>query len=257
MTWILPLLTLTAMELVLGIDNVVFISILVATLPAERQRSARFIGIGLALGVRVLLLMGLRFIMGLETPLFSWSSLGWVPGAWVANHHVDAVTTKDLVLLAGGAFLVGKSVVEIHKELMGGDEGELAARATGASYVGVIAQIVVLDLVFSLDSVISAIGMAKDLWIMIVAMVVAVTAMAIFSGAVSGFIDRNPTFKMLALAFLVMIGVVLVSEGIGAEIDRGYIYAGMVFAMLVEALNMRARRKKDARARPGVPAALR
>ena len=246
MDWVLPLTTLTAMEVVLGIDNIIFLSILVSALPPERQRVARLLGLGLALGARMFLLLGIRFVMGLSTPIFHWSTVGWVPDVWVANHQVDAVTGRDLVLVLGGAFLIAKSVIEIHKKTVGGEEEEVAHKARAASFGGVIAQIIVLDLIFSLDSVISAIGMVKEIWIMVVAMLVAVVFMAIFAGRVSAFIERNPTFKMLALAFLVMIGVVLVAEGIGTHIGKGYIYASMVFALLVELLNMRARRPKEA-----------
>lgn len=246
MDWVLPLLTLTLMEVVLGIDNIVFLSILIGALPEERKKAARMIGLGLALGARIVLLLGIKWVMGLETALFHWSSIGFIPDGWVESHNVDAVTGRDLVLLGGGLFLIGKSVVEIHKKTMGGDEDEVAEKAKKASFAGVIAQIVVLDLIFSLDSVISAIGMAKDLWVMIVAMLVAVGFMAVFSGRVSRFIDENPTFKMLALSFLVMIGVLLLAEGAGTHINKGYIYTAMVFALGVEILNMRARRKKDA-----------
>jgi predicted tellurium resistance membrane protein TerC len=244
--WLFPLLTLTLMEVVLGIDNVIFLSILVAALPEERKASARMLGLGLALIARVGLLLGIKWVMGLDVALFHWSSVGFVPEGWVESHHVDAVTGKDLVLLGGGLFLIAKSVVEIHKKTMGGDEEVVADRAKKASYAGVLAQIVVIDVVFSLDSVISAIGMAKEIWIMVVAMLVAVAFMAAFSGAVSRFIDENPTFKMLALSFLVMIGVLLIAEGAGTGLPKGYIYVAMVFALVVEVLNMRARRVRDA-----------
>lgn len=246
MDWVVPLVSLTLMEIVLGIDNIVFLSILVSALPEKQQKSARAIGLGLALGARVLLLLGIKWVMGLEAALFHWSSIGWVPDGWVENHHVDSVTGRDLVLLGGGFFLIAKSVVEIHKKAMGGDEEEMSKKAKAASFAGVIAQIIVLDLVFSLDSVISAIGMARDIWVMVVAMFVAVGFMAVFAGKVSAFIETNPTFKMLALSFLVMIGVLLLSEGAGTPINKGYIYVSMVFALLVEVLNTRARRKKDA-----------
>jgi len=249
MDWILPLVTLTLMEVVLGIDNIVFLSILIGALPPERKKFARILGLGLALGARIALLLGIKVVMGLSKPLFHWSSVGFVPDGWVESHHVDAVSGRDLVLLSGGIFLIGKSVVEIHKKSMGGDEEEVASNARRASFASVIAQIVVLDLIFSLDSVISAIGMVQEIWIMVVAMFVAVAFMATFSGRVSRFIDENPTFKMLALSFLVMIGFLLFSEGLGTHINKGYIYAAMVFALLVELLNMRARRKKDARKR--------
>ena len=249
MDWLLPLLTLTMMEIVLGIDNIVFLSILIGALPEDQKKRARFVGLSLALGARIVLLLGLKWIMGLEKALFHWSSIGFVPEGWVESHHVDAVTGRDLVLLSGGLFLIGKSVVEIHKKTMGGDEEEVASKAHGAPFASVILQIILLDLVFSLDSVISAIGMARDIWVMVVAMLVAVAFMAIFAGAVSRFIDSNPTVKMLALSFLVMIGVVLLAEGAGTPIPKGYIYAAMVFSCGVEALNTRARRARDAEAR--------
>lgn len=244
MDWLLPLVTLTAMEIVLGIDNIVFLSILVAALPPERQKTARFLGLGLALGARMVLLLGIKWVMGLEAALFHLSSFGVLPDSWLRSHHVDAVTGRDLVLFGGGLFLIAKSVLEIHKKVEGGEDEEVAEKAKGASFGAVIAQIVLLDLVFSLDSVISAIGMVQEIWVMVVAIVIAVAFMAAFAGRISGFIDRNPTFKMLALSFLVMIGVMLIAEGIGTHIGRGYIYASMVFALIVEVLNMRVRTKK-------------
>jgi predicted tellurium resistance membrane protein TerC len=239
----IALLTLTLMEVVLGIDNIVFLSILVGALPPEKQKTARLVGLGLALGARLGLLLGIKWVMGLDQALFHWSSIGWVPDGWVENHHVDAVTGRDIVLIVGGAFLLGKSVIEIHKKTMGGEESAVASKAKGASFVSIIVQIVALDLVFSLDSVISAIGMAKDLWVMVVAMVVAVGVMGAFSGTVSRFIDTNPTFKMLGLSFLMMIGVLLFAEGVGTPINKGYVYAAMIFSLVVEILNTRARRK--------------
>ena len=247
MSVVFSLLTLTLMEVVLGIDNIVFLSIVVGTLPEAQRNTARRLGLGLALVARVGLLLGIKWVMSLETALFHWSSIGWVPDGWVESHSVDAVTGKDLVLLGGGLFLIGKSVVEIHKKTMGGDEDEVAEKAKKKSFVGAIAQIIVLDLVFSLDSVISAVGMANELWVMITAMLFAVGFMAIFAGSVSRFVDENPTFKMLALTFLVMIGVLLLTEGAGSHINKGYIYVAMVFALVVEILNMRARKAKDAK----------
>ena len=248
MDWVLPLLTLTLMEVVLGIDNIIFLSILVAALPPERQKTARFVGLALALGARLGLLLGIKWVMGLSTAIFHWSSIGWVPDGWVESHHVDSVTGRDLVLFFGGIFLIVKAILEIHKKMMVGEEEEMTESARNAkSFHGVIVQIILLDIVFSLDSVISAVGMVSEIWIMVVAMVVAVAFMAIFAGKISGFIERNPTFKMLALSFLVMIGVVLVAEGLGTHIGKGYIYGSMFFALLVELLNMRMRRKKDAK----------
>ena len=251
MDWILPLITLTAMEVVLGIDNIIFLSILVGALPPERQKTARLVGLGLALGARMALLLGIKWVMGLQAAIFHWSSIGWVPDGWVESHHVDAVTGRDLVLFGGGLFLIAKAVLEIHKKMMGGEEEEITESARNAkSFGAIIAQIIVLDLVFSLDSVISAIGMVQEIWIMVVAMIVAVGFMAAFAGKISRFIEENPTFKMLGLSFLVMIGVVLVAEGVGTHIGKGYIYAAMFFALVVELLNMRARKKKDAKRRP-------
>jgi predicted tellurium resistance membrane protein TerC len=244
MDWIVPLLALTGMEIVLGIDNIIFLSILVAALPPERQKTGRYIGLGLALGARMGLLLGIRFVMGLEKPLFHLSSMSFIPDAWLKSHHVDAVTGRDLVLIGGGLFLIAKSVLEIHKKMAGEEEEIPGAKRRATSFIGVIAQIIVLDLVFSLDSIISAIGMVTELWIMVVAMTVAVVFMAVFAGKVSRFIDANPTFKMLALSFLVMIGVVLIAEGIGSHISRGYIYVSMAFALGVELLNMRTRKKR-------------
>ncbi|HSO37212.1 MAG TPA: TerC family protein, partial [Labilithrix sp.] len=215
MEFLVPLLTLTLMEVVLGIDNIVFLSILVGALPKEKQKTARFVGLALALVARLGLLMSIKWVMGLERPLFHWSSLGWIPDGWVESHHVDVVTGRDIVLLVGGMFLLAKSVLEIHKKTVGGEDSAVASKAKGASFVSIMVQIVFLDLVFSLDSVISAIGMAKDLWVMVVAMVVAVGFMGAFSGAVARFIDTNPTFKMLGLSFLMMIGVLLFAEGVG------------------------------------------
>ncbi len=242
MDWIAPLLTLTAMEVVLGIDNIVFLSILVAGLPEERRNGARRLGLVLALVARIALLLGVRWVMGLDKAVFHWSSIGFVPDVWVQNHHVDAVTGRDLVLLAGGLFLVGKSVKEIHNKAEGEDDAPDTSKKR--SFGGVIAQIVVIDLVFSLDSVISAVGMVDEIWVMVVAMLVAVGFMALFAGKVSTFIDANPTFKMLALAFLILIGVMLFAEGIGTHIPKGYIYSAMVFALAVETLNMRSRKKR-------------
>lgn len=255
MDWVLPLLTLTAMEIVLGIDNIVFLSILVNSLPEERRKTARTLGLGLALGARVLLLFGIRLVMGLSTPLFRISSVGFLPMSWFGDQRVDEVTGRDLVLFGGGLFLLAKSVLEIHKKVEGGSEEEVAASVRGASFASVIVQIIILDLVFSLDSVISAIGMVQEVWIMVVAMLVAVGFMAAFAGPVSSFIDRNPTFKMLALTFLVLIGVMLIAEGMGTHISRGYVYAPMVFSLVVEVLNMGARRKaaKKKAASSGAP----
>lgn len=246
MDWIVPLVSLIAMEIILGIDNIVFLSILVSALPKEQQKSARALGLGLALLARLILLLGIRWVMGLSATIFHWSSLGFVPSGWVENHHVDAVTGRDMVLIFGGAFLLAKATLEIHKKLDGGEEAEVAARAKRASFGAVITQIIVLDLVFSIDSVISAIGMVQEVWIMYVATIVAVGFMAAFSGKVSRFVDENPTFKMLALAFLLLIGVMLLAEGVGTHVGKSYLYAAMAFAFVVELLNMRLRKNRKA-----------
>ena len=225
--------TLTVLELVLGIDNVIFISILSGKLPPEQQARARYIGLGLALVMRVILLFSLSWIIGLKDPLFS-----------VFGH---AVSGRDLVLLIGGLFLIAKSTHEIHGSLEG-EEGHEAKKAY-SSFTSVIIQIMLLDIVFSLDSVITAVGMVSEqygqagLWIMISAVVISIIAMMAFAGPIGNFVQRHPTVKMLALAFLLLIGVTLVAEGAGQHIPKGYIYFAMAFSVLVEVLNMRLRRK--------------
>ena len=250
MPWVLPLLTLTLMEVVLGVDNIVFLSILLTSLPEPQRRPARFVGLGLALGARIGLLLGLRWVMRLEKPLFHWSSLHVLPDAWVQSFHVDEVTGRDLVLLGGGLFLLTQSVLEIHEKTAhaGEEEAEKAKRKPRSTWLPlIIGEIVVLDVVFSLDSVISALGMAKELWIMVTAMLIAVALMALFSGKVAGFIEKNPTLNMLALSFLVLIGVMLVSEGLGTPIHKGYVYVAMLFALGVELLNSFARKRRKKR----------
>lgn len=253
MDWAIALLMLTGMEIVLGIDNIIFLSILVGSLPKERQKVARYVGMGMALGARMLLLLGIRFVMGLDNALFHLSSWKVLPQAWLRDSHVDAITGRDLVLIGGGLFLIAKSVLEIHNKMAAAESKDAAdpaedearaARRRRMSFPFALAQIVVLDLVFSLDSIISALGMVKELWIMIAAMTIAVSFMAVFAGKISRFIESHPTFKMLALSFLVLVGVVLIAEGSGAHISRGYVYVAMTFALGVELLNMRARSRR-------------
>jgi len=220
-------LTLAALELVLGIDNIVFISILVGKLPKDRQGSAYRIGLGLALFTRVLLLLSISWVMSLSTPLFS--ILG------------QAIDGRGLVLIGGGLFLVAKSTHEIHERLEG-PEGEASARGAN-SYGGILAQIVALDVIFSLDSVITAVGMVNKISLMVSAVVVAVIVMMFFAKAIGDFVHRHPTVKMLALAFLLMIGVMLIADGFGQHIPKGYVYFSMAFSLFVEFLNMRAGRK--------------
>ncbi len=228
------LLTLTLLEVVLGIDNIIFIAILVGRLPPEQRDRARVIGLALAMLMRIGLLLSITWVMGLTRP---WFTLPWI------NHEV---TGKDFVLLAGGLFLVGKSVIEIHHKIETGGVVEAVPKGKGRGGMGFAAalvQILLLDLVFSLDSVITAVGMAKRIEIMIVAVMIAVGVMLIFSGAIARFVDKHPTLKMLALSFLILIGVMLVAEGTGQHIPKGYIYFAMAFALGVEMLNLWVRRK--------------
>ena len=223
--WI-ALVTLTVLEIVLGIDNIVFISILAGKLPPHSQDRARKIGLMLAMITRVLLLMSLAWMIKLTNPLFS-----------IFGHEFSG---RDLILLGGGLFLIAKSTHEIHHKLEG-EEGTGPARVA-ATFGSVIVQIMLLDIVFSLDSVITAIGMANQLWVMITAVVLAVFFMLVASGSISRFVDRHPTVKMLALSFLLLIGVALVAEGFGTHIPKGYIYFAMAFSVLVEMLNLRLRK---------------
>ena len=226
--WI-AFLTLAALELVLGIDNIVFISILVGKLPKERQPRAYRIGLGLALISRILLLLSISWVMGLTAPLFT--VLGKV------------ISGRDIVLIVGGLFLVAKSTHEIHDKLEGA-EGERSAKAFG-SYGAVLAQIMALDVIFSLDSVITAVGMVNKVGLMVSAIVVSIVVMMFFANAIGDFVQRHPTVKMLALAFLLMIGVMLVADGLGHHIPKGYIYFSMAFSLFVEMLNLRARKERD------------
>jgi predicted tellurium resistance membrane protein TerC len=228
--WI-SLLTLTGLEIVLGIDNVIFISILAGKLPPQQQEKARRLGLSLALITRVMLLMSLAWIMGLTKPLFTLPLVA------------QDVSGRDLVLLIGGLFLIWKSVREVHEKLEDADGHANPARGR-ASFTSVIVQILLLDIVFSLDSVITAVGMADVLWVMIAAVVIALGVMLVFSGKISDFVNRHPTLKMLALSFLILIGVTLIGEGLGFHVPKGYIYFSMAFAFAVEMLNLRLRSKE-------------
>ena len=227
--WI-SLLTLTALEIVLGIDNVIFISILAGKLPHAQQDKARKLGLSLALITRVILLFSITWVMGLTKVLFVLPVM-----------NVD-VTGKSMILLIGGLFLIGKSVMEIHEKLEG-EDGHATGGVRAASFGATIIQILLLDVVFSLDSVITAVGMANELWVMIVAVIVALGVMLAFAGAISDFVNRHPTLKMLALSFLILIGVMLVGDSLGHHIPKGYIYFSMAFAFGVEMLNLRIRAK--------------
>ncbi len=227
--WV-SLFTLTALEIVLGIDNVIFISILAGKLPVAQQDKARKTGLMLALVTRILLLCSITWVMSLTKVLFTLPVMD-VP-----------VTGKSLILLAGGLFLIGKSVMEIHEKLEGPD-GHATNTLGKVSFNAVIFQILLLDVVFSLDSVITAVGMANQLWVMITAVIIALGVMLAFAGAISDFVNKHPTLKMLALSFLILIGVMLVGDSLGHHIPKGYIYFSMAFAFGVEMLNLRLRAK--------------
>ena len=237
--WI-SLLTLTVLEIVLGIDNIVFISILAGKLPANQQSKARTLGLGLAMGTRVLLLLSLNRIMQLTEPLFNMGHwLGVQNEEWIEKL---AISGRDLILLIGGLFLIYKSTHEIHEKLEG--EEEVSTNRKALSFSGVIFQILLLDIVFSLDSVITAVGMASEIWVMIGAVIIAVVVMMFSSHAISNFVNHHPTVKMLALSFLLLIGVSLLAEAFEQHIPKGYIYFAMAFSVLVEFLNLKAKKKK-------------
>ncbi|MEP7207601.1 MAG: TerC family protein [Casimicrobiaceae bacterium] len=219
--------TLTALELVLGIDNIIFISILVAKLPKARQEVARKLGLFMAMFMRIGLLLLLAWIAGLTGTLFT--VLG------------EAFSGRDLILIAGGLFLLWKSTAEIHQVLEGEEEG--AARPAGVTFTAVIVQIMLIDLVFSLDSIITAVGMVDEVAVMIAAVVASVGLMLLFAGAIGRFVGDHPTIKMLALSFLVVVGVVLIADGFDHHVPKGYIYFAMAFAVIVEMLNLRVRRR--------------
>jgi predicted tellurium resistance membrane protein TerC len=227
--WI-SLLTLTALEIVLGIDNVIFISILAGKLPKDQQAKARKTGLMLAFVTRIILLMSISWVMSLTKVLFTLPVMD-VP-----------ITGKSLILLFGGLFLIGKSVMEIHEKLEGAD-GHATNSLGKISFNAVIFQILLLDIVFSLDSVITAVGMVDQLWVMVTAVVIALGVMLAFAGTISDFVNKHPTLKMLALSFLILIGVMLVGESLGHHIPKGYIYFSMAFAFGVEMLNLRLRSK--------------
>jgi predicted tellurium resistance membrane protein TerC len=226
--WI-ALLTLTALELVLGIDNIVFISILAGRLPEEQRAKARKLGLFLAMFLRIGLLLSLAWIMKLTAPLFTILGRG--------------ISGRDLILIGGGLFLIAKSTHEIHNKLEG-EHGE-GSRRIYASFNAVLVQILLLDIVFSLDSVITAVGMVDQIAIMVTAVILAVICMMLFAAPVSSFVERHPTVKMLALSFLLMIGVTLVADGLGFHIPKGYIYFSMAFSLGVEVLNLRLKRKTE------------
>jgi len=224
--WI-ALATLTALELVLGIDNVIFISILVDRLPAQRREFARRIGLFLAMFMRIGLLLVLSWLVGLTAPLFT-----------VLKQEISG---RDLILIAGGLFLLWKSTMEIH-QLMEGEEGE-AGNAVRPTFGAVILQIIIIDIVFSLDSIITAVGMVNDIAVMVTAVVLSVGLMMVFAGSIGRFVSAHPTIKMLALSFLFVVGAALIAEGFDKSVPKGYIYFAMAFSVCVELLNLRARKR--------------
>ena len=232
--WI-ALATLTALEIVLGVDNIIFISILVSRLPEQQRNRARIIGLGLAMGTRILLLLSLAWIMTLTEPWFTVMGKG--------------ISGRDLILIGGGLFLLWKSVHEIHNSLEGGgEEGRHAAVQAG--FGAVLIQIAIIDIVFSLDSVITAVGMVDQVAVMIVAIVIAVLVMMFAAKGIGDFVDRHPTIKMLALSFLIMVGMALVAEGFNFHVPKGYIYFAMAFSVAVETLNIRMRARMARRLEP-------
>jgi len=253
-TWdnVVALLTLTALEIVLGVDNIVFIAILCGRLPEAQRPKARTVGLTLALVTRLALLATIAWIIGLaQTPLFAVPFLKEsVEAADGSTAKVAmSVSGKDLILILGGLFLLGKATLEIHHKIE--DKPDAAVNVKHSAFWPVIVQILVIDLVFSLDSVITAVGMARELWVMVTAVIISVGVMLVFAGKISYFIDKHPTLKMLALAFLMLIGVVLVADGLGQHIAKGYVYFAMAFSLTVEVLNILSKGRVSRVAHPG------
>lgn len=225
--WI-ALATLTALEIVLGVDNIIFLSVIAARLPEHQRARARRLGLLLAMGLRVLLLLAITWIMGMTRPLFTLFD--------------DPVTTRDLILIVGGLFLLAKSTMEVHAQLEGPEVHETSAGT--ATFGAVLVQIGLIDLVFSIDSVVTAIGMVEQVEVMIAAVVISIGVMMVAAAPVGAFVDKHPTIKMLALSFLLLIGMALISDGLGFHIPKGYIYFAMAFSFGVEMLNLRVRRRR-------------
>ncbi len=237
-TWI-AILTLTFLEVVLGIDNIIFISIVTGKLPQERQRMARNLGLILAMVFRIALLLGISWIIGLTSTLFTIDF-------WGLYHEVSI---RDLILIAGGIFLLAKSTTEIHHKVEAREHGQKEVKTRGVS--GAILQIVLLDIIFSFDSILTAIGMTKEVTLMIIAVVISLVIMMLFSGAISRFINRQPTLQILALSFLILIGFMLMVEGLHFDVPKGYIYFAVIFSLLVEILNIRMFKKRKAKEKSG------
>ncbi|RCS52998.1 TerC family protein [Bremerella cremea] len=245
-------IALSAMEIVLGIDNIVFIAIVSARLPEAQRPNARRMGLLAALVMRIILLCTISWVMGLKENIFE---LSWLVGnneLLIEHPDMNGITWKDIILFVGGLFLIWKSVGEIHEKLDDDEHSEEDATKVKATFSGVILQIMALDIIFSLDSVITAVGMVKEqvdvfgapvsgIWLMVTAVLISVGVMITFANTISDFVERHPTLKMLALSFLILIGVMLVAEGAGAHFDKGYVYFAMAFALGVELLNMRVR----------------
>jgi predicted tellurium resistance membrane protein TerC len=231
--WV-ALATLTTLEVVLGVDNIIFITILVARLPQRRRDSARRLGLALAMATRILLLLSIAWVMRLREPLFT---------------VVQAFSGRDLILIGGGLFLLWKSVHEIHGALEGGEDRVTGAREDVASYGVILVQIAVIDMVFSLDSVITAVGLADDVAVMVIAIVLSVLVMMFAARPIGEFVDRHPTLKMLALSFLVLVGMTLIAEGFETHVPKGYIYFAMAFSFAVEMINIRLRSRRAAASR--------
>ncbi len=235
---IIGLITLTLMEVVLGVDNVIFLAILTGKLPEEQRPRARWIGLGAALGTRLLLLMTLSFLLGLTKPVFTLPAM-----PFFESLEARGISWRDMLLLAGGLFLIGKSTFEMHEKLEHAKTADDQKPAGRSSFLKVIVMIAIVDIVFSLDSVITAVGMVDDVFVMVTAMVIAMLVMLAFAGPISRFVDNRPTVKILALSFLILIGVLLVAEGLGQHLDKGYIYFAMAFAVGVELVNIQLRGK--------------
>jgi predicted tellurium resistance membrane protein TerC len=256
MDLLIALVALAAMEIVLGIDNIVFIAILTDRLPEESRSSGRRVGLSIALVMRIGLLLGISWVMGLTTPVFAWTEIG-APDAWFEvaataqfpDHEAErleevrTVSGRDLILLLGGMFLIFKTVREMHEQISG--EHHLTGTKKPITFTAALVQIALLDLVFSLDSVITAVGMVDDVRIMIAAVVISVGVMVAFADRISNFVTSHPTLKVLALSFLLLIGVMLLAEGAGTHVEKGYIYFAMAFSLFVEFLNMKVRSKAD------------
>ncbi|MFN0132649.1 MAG: TerC family protein [Phycisphaerales bacterium] len=244
---LLAFIALAALEIVLGIDNIVFISILTAKLPPEQRAFARRLGLFVAMFARIALLLTITWIMGLTRPLFEFPAIPALGD--MLNQSARQITGKDLILLVGGLFLIVKATKEIHHKIAGGESAagehpDPARKLVQATVGATILQILIIDMVFSLDSVITAVGMAKDIRVMVLAVIAAVGVMLVVAGPISGFVERNPSIKMLALAFLILIGVLLVADAFGQHIGKGYVYFAMAFSLVVEMLNIRAHRRR-------------